>query len=479
MKKMIFAWLGGLALMGSTSFTAVQAQLVDSGDSLAGAARIVPQSKIQMQMSFAPLVKSTAPAVVNVYTSRTVKTRANPFMDDPFFSQFFGGGRMAPKERMERSLGSGVIVRSNGVIVTNAHVVKGADELRVVLNDRREFDAKVLAEDAASDIAVLQIDTTGERLPFLNVNRANNLEVGDLVLAIGNPFGVGQTVTSGIVSALGRTNVTDLSSFIQTDAAVNPGNSGGALIDMNGDLIGVNTAIFSRSGGSNGIGFAIPGELVAKAVDSAITEGEILRPWIGARTQAVTSDMAQALGLDRPRGAIIGDIYPKGPAAKAGLTKGDVILSIDGTDINDDSGLRFKLATLSPGQRARFVVWTEGREKIMSVKAALMEEDPAPDEREVQGDNPFSGMVIVNMSPKLAENLGFDPYITGVVITQIRSRSPASRRFRPGDILLTVNDVKISSTRKIEDAIDSGADDRLWDISVDRGGRIQSGIVRY
>ena len=254
--------------------------------------------------------------------------------------EFFGGSM--PRERQEGSLGS-------GVIVTNSHVVRGADELRVVLNDRREFPAELVAEDETLDLAVLQIDTKGEVLPNLRIEAGGDIEIGDIVLAIGNPFGVGQTVTSGIVSALGRTNVADASSYIQTDAAVNPGNSGGALVNLDGELVGVNTAIFSRSGGSNGIGFAIPGELVARAVDSAITEGRIVRPWIGARTQGLDSTMAAALGLDRAKGAVISELYRRGPADRAGLRKGDVILAVDGSDVNDDSGLLFKLATLRQG----------------------------------------------------------------------------------------------------------------------------------
>ena len=479
MRNRFLTALGALTVtLGALGFSQTAAsQSIFAPQTEAG--KFVPANQAQMQMSFSPLVKQTAPAVVNVYSSRTVKTRSNPFMSDPFFSQFFGGSTQ-PRERMERSLGSGVIVRSNGVIVTNSHVVDGADELRIVLNDRREFDAKIIAQDEASDLAVLQIDTKGERLPVLPIAQDSGLEVGDLVLAIGNPFGVGQTVTSGIVSALGRTNVTDLSSFIQTDAAVNPGNSGGALVGMDGSLIGVNTAIFSRSGGSNGIGFAIPAELVGRAVESAVKDGEIVRPWIGARTQAVSSDMALALGLDRPRGAIISDIYEGGPSDRAGLSKGDVILSVDGTAINDDSGLRFKLATLAPGQRAKLNVFTDsGREKTVTVTAALMEESPAPDAREIEGDNPFSGIVVVNMSPKLAETMDFDPYIQGVVVSKIRSRSAARRRFRPGDILLEINGRKINAAKDVARAIETGNASREWDISLDRGGRIQTGTIRY
>jgi len=262
MKRFIPLLLGSALMMGGGAI-AVSAQ--SSAVNFPPLDRVVPESQMQMQFSYAPVVKETAPAVVNIFTSRTVQYSRTSFFD------MMMNTRRAPSERVQNSLGSGVIVRDNGVVVTNAHVVKGADELRVVLNDRREFEAKVIAQDEEIDLAVLQIDTKGERLSTLNIDQNNVLEIGDIVLAIGNPFGVGQTVTSGIVSAMGRTNVTDVSSFIQTDAAVNPGNSGGALVNLSGDLVGVNTAIFSRSGGSNGIGFAIPGELVARAVDSAVT----------------------------------------------------------------------------------------------------------------------------------------------------------------------------------------------------------------
>ena len=330
MKQGLLSALAAATLsLGMTSPATAQSSVV----------RRVPSSQSEVQLSYAPVVKQTAPAVVNIFTSRTVRVRRS------FFDEMFGMGR-APQERTESSLGSGVIVRDRGIIVTNAHVIRGADELRVVLNDRREFPAEVIAQDDETDIAVLRIDPGSERLPTLPLEMSGDLEIGDIVLAIGNPFGVGQTVTSGIVSALGRTNVSNVSSFIQTDAAVNPGNSGGALVNLNGELIGVNTAIFSRSGGSNGIGFAIPAELVGRAIDSAVTTGEIVRPWIGARTDGVDAAMAAALGLDRAKGAVVNEILASGPAGRAGLRKGDVILSVDGNDVNDDSGLRFRLATM-------------------------------------------------------------------------------------------------------------------------------------
>jgi len=437
--------------------------------------RVVPQNQAQVQLSYSPVVKQTAPAVVNVFTSRTVRARRSDFFD------FMFGARQAPRERMQSSLGSGVIVRSNGVIVTNAHVVKGADELKIVLNDRREFEAKVVAQDEEIDVAVLQIETKGERLPFLRVSQGQaGLEIGDIVLAIGNPFGVGQTVTSGIVSALGRTNVTDVSSFIQTDAAVNPGNSGGALVSLSGELVGVNTAIFSRSGGSNGIGFAIPGELVARAVDSALSEGRIVRPWIGARTQGLDSNMAAALGLDRSRGAIINDIYPKGPADQAGLQERDVILSIDGTDINDDSGLKFKLATLRKGQNANVKIWRDNRERIISVRADTPKETPLRDKRLIDGYHSLDGATVVNLSPALADELGVDPYLSGVMVTKTERRSAASANgLRPGDVIVKLNDNEISSTRHLESVLKTVDKPEEFDLSIDRSGRIYDVPARY
>lgn len=434
---------------------------------------LVPQNSTQMKMSFAPVVKETAPAVVNVYTSRKVIQRSR----DPFFSMF---GRGIPRERIERSLGSGVMVRSNGVVVTNAHVVKDAQELRVILSDRREFEAEIIAVDTESDLAILQIDTNGERLPVLQIDDHNTLEVGDLVLAIGNPFGVGQTVTSGIVSALGRTQVSDLASYIQTDAAVNPGNSGGALVDMDGQLVGVNTAIFSRSGGSNGIGFAIPGELVRRAVDSALTDGKIVRPWIGARTQGVNAVMAEALGLDRPRGAIVDEVYPKGPADKAGLERRDVILSIDGTDIFDDSGLRFKLATFAPGHKAKVKVWRDGKEKTLTVRADTPKEIPTRDELTLEGTNPLSGLTVVNMSPALAEEMDFDPFASGVVVSgQARGSLSARYRFRRGDVILEVMDQEVSNTDDLQDVLDEHENLRDWTLTLERNGRVSKSRIRF
>jgi len=461
-------YLLGTALLGGPAAAHAQQAVPD-------VTRMVPISQAQVQLSYSPVVKQTAPAVVNIFTSRTVQTRSR----SSFFDQMFGMQR-APRERVESSLGSGVIVRGNGIIVTNAHVVKGADELKVVLNDRREFSAEVVAQDEETDLAVLRIDTNGENMPSLRVGADTDPEIGDIVLAIGNPFGVGQTVTSGIISALGRTNVSDISSAIQTDAAVNPGNSGGALVNLKGELIGVNTAIFSRSGGSNGIGFAIPAELVERAIDSALSEGRIVRPWIGARTNSVDATMAAALGLDRAKGAVINELLDGGPADKAGLDKGDVILSVGGTDINDDSGLRFKLATLRPRETVNVSYVRDGKKRSARVRVDTPKESPARDERELDGLHPFNGAVIVNMSPALGEELGFDPYLEGVMVLQVRRGSAANyNRVRPGDFILDVNDTAITSSRQLESVLLSEPVDVVWDVQIDRDGRIGALPIRY
>jgi len=462
-------------LLGTALLAGPAAAMAQQAPSTNNVTRVMPSSQAQVQLSYSPVVKQTAPAVVNIFTSRTVRTRSR----SSFFDEMFGM-RRAPRERVESSLGSGVIVRGNGIIVTNAHVVKGADELKVVLNDRREFEAKVIAQDEETDLAVLRIDTKGEIMPTLRVGANSEPEIGDIVLAIGNPFGVGQTVTSGIISALGRTNVSDISSAIQTDAAVNPGNSGGALVNLNGELIGVNTAIFSRSGGSNGIGFAIPSELVERAIDSALSEGRIVRPWIGARTNGVDATMASALGLDRAKGAVINEILANGPAARAGLDKGDVILSVGGSEINDDSGLRFKLATLRPLETTQVDYVRDGVTRTTSVRVDTPQESPARDERDLDGVHPFKGAVVANMNPALGEELGFNPYQKGVMVLSVRRGSAANyNRLRPGDFVLSVNDTKITSTRQLDSVLLSEPVDAVWDVEVDRDGRIGALPIRY
>jgi serine protease Do len=438
-----------------------------------------PSSQAEIQLSYAPLVKRAAPAVVNVYTRKVVTARQrSPFFDDPFFRRFFGDGFSgAPRQRTENSLGSGVIVAADGTIVTNHHVIEGADEIRVVLSDRREFDATVLVNDERSDIAVLKVETESP-LPHLELMDSDEVEVGDLVLAIGNPFGVGQTVTSGIVSALARTTVgiTDFSFFIQTDAAINPGNSGGALVAMDGRLVGVNTAIYSRDGGSSGIGFAVPANMVRAVINSA-AGGKVVRPWFGASGQTMTADIASSLGLDAPVGVVINRIHPKSPAATAGLKVGDVVLSIDGKPLPDVQSLKFRLGTLATGGTTRLDVLRRGNRLVIDVDLIAPPSDPAPDPIRVKGDIPLSGAIFQNLNPAFNEEKGIDTMLTGVAVVDIAPGSPADRiGFEPGDILLELNGRKIELVADLKQVLNSRPEE--WVLSVGRGGRVINVRVR-
>ena len=429
--------------------------------------RVIPESQAQVQLSFAPVVRDAAPAVVNVYTTRLVRQRVS------FFSS-------RTREREQNSLGSGVILDPSGVIVTNHHVVDGASELRVVLADRREFEAEILLTDEATDLAVLKVDTD-EPLPVLPYDPDGDAEVGDLVLAIGNPFGVGQTVTSGIVSALARTDVgqSDFASFIQTDAAINPGNSGGALVDMDGELIGVNTMIFSRSGGSNGIGFAIPVDLVRRVVETAMTEGELIRPWLGARLQPVTNDIAEAFGFDRPRGAVVNEIYPNSAADDAGLETGDIILAVDGFDVNNDSGARFRLATHAAGDDARFTILRDGREIELDVSVLPAPGVSEPIPFEPDGANPFLGLSVIELNPAFNEAVGIDAFARGIIVTNVLRRSIAAQRgFRPGDRIVEVQGQRVVDMDDFEDILLDYDGEPDWPIAIERRGRLQEAEIR-
>ena len=445
-------------------------------------AQLLPDSREQIQLSFAPLVKQASPAVVNVYSERLVRQSGSPFAGDPFFERFFGPGAFgAPQDRVQSSLGSGVIVGREGIIVTNNHVVEGANALKIVLADRREYEAELVLADERTDLAVLRIDAEGEELPILEFSDTRNLQVGDLVLAIGNPFGIGQTVTSGIISATARTDVgiSDYAFFIQTDAAINPGNSGGALIDNAGRLVGVNTAIFSRSGGSNGIGFAIPAEMVKRVVDSAINEGRIVRPWLGMKGQAVTSDIAKSLDVDRPGGVLITEIYPDGPADIAGLRRGDLVLKFDGREVFDDNGLKFLAATLAEGDTPAAVIVRNGEEQIVKLELASPPGATEADLTMLEGDSPLAGAEVADLSPALAESIRRDPFDEGVLINRIARRSFAYNfGVRPGDLIIEVNGDAIKTVSELEIALASDKNDGVWQIAVGRNGRRLSRTVR-
>jgi Do/DeqQ family serine protease len=439
--------------------------------------RRLPSSQAEIQQSYAPIVRSAAPAVVNVYSQRIVRQAwRSPFADDPVFRRFFG--EAAPQERVQNALGSGVIVRADGVIVTNNHVVDGADQLRVVLADRREFEAKLILADARTDLAVLRINPGVEQLPTLRFSDTSKAEVGDLVLAIGNPFGLGQTVTSGIVSALARTDtgISDFSFFIQTDAAINPGNSGGALVDMAGALMGVNTAIYSRSGGSNGVGFAIPAEMVRRVVESAINEGRVVRPWLGVKGQAVTADIARTLGLARPVGVLVSDLFPGGPGERAGVRRGDVVTKVDSQEVFDEQGLRYLAATRRPGETVSVEVLRQGRALTLSARAVAPPETPRRDLRQIRTNGPLDGAVVINLSPAVAEELGLDPFSDGVLV--VESRGPAARfQLEPGDLLREINGQKVETTQRLEQLL-AGASGATR-IVIERRGRRLEGVARF
>ncbi|MCZ8122932.1 MAG: DegQ family serine endoprotease [Magnetospirillum sp.] len=431
----------------------------------------VPESREQIALSFAPVVKRAAPAVVNITTRRTQQALPSPLLQDPMFRRFFGDQFPGMGQRVQSSLGSGVIVDPSGLIVTNFHVIRGAEEIVVSLADRREFEATVARGDERTDLAILRIDARGERLPFLEMRDSDDVEVGDLVLAIGNPFGVGQTVTQGIVSAVARTmaGISDFRFFIQTDAAINPGNSGGALVAMDGRLVGINTAIFSRDGGSNGIGFAVPANMVNTVVASVRAGGRLVRGWLGAAGQAVTQDVAAAVGLPRPQGVVLADVFPDGPAERAGLRRGDVVLAVEGREVNDNEALRFRIATQTVGQPVRLTVARQGRTETVSVAVVAPPENPPRDTTPMRGQNPLSGATLANLSPALVEELGLDLPPRGVIVLELRRGSPAANlRLQPGDILARVNEREI---RTVDDARRAAQTPLPWRLTVRRGER--------
>ncbi len=468
-----------LTLMKFVGLLVVSAAIMASG--LANAQqRQVPQSQTEVLLSYSPVVKEVAPAVVNIFTKRVIRQRTSPMMDDPFFNFFFGGGRGGvPQERIQGSLGSGVIVTAEGTIITNYHVIKGAERIEVVLADRREFDATVELVDERTDLAVLRINSGDEDLPFVPLANSDDIEVGDIALAIGNPFGVGQTVTSGIVSATARTTggVNDLNFFLQTDAAVNPGNSGGALVGLDGRLIGINTAIFSRSGGSNGIGFAVPSNMVASVLNALETSGEIVRPWIGIAGQTVDGITAESLGLSRPGGVVIDDVYPGSPAFEAGLMPSDVILMVANREVNDLQAFNFRIATQDPTDSVRLTVFRNGTNQLVEVQLTPLPEDPPRNITRMDGEHFFRDVSFGNLSPKFADELGLDPMTRGVIVTDVPVRSPAARRglLRPGDILLTINSEPVTNVNQLRARLVGPFDRFVYRLR--RAGRITECII--
>jgi len=431
--------------------------------------RLAPQERGQIQLSFAPLVKKAAPAVVNIYAERRVETRS-PFAGDPFFDQFFG--RRNRPSRMQSSLGSGVIIDPSGLVVTNYHVIRDAQDIKIVLADGREWSGYVTLQDEATDIAIIQIWGGDMVFPALELGDSDKVEVGDLVLAIGNPFGVGQTVTSGIVSAQARTKVgiSDNDFFIQTDAAINPGNSGGALVGMDGALIGINTAIYSRSGGSIGIGFAIPSNLV-RAVVETVRRGESYfeQPYLGASFQTITPEVSAGLEMKLPLGALVTSVAEDSPAAKAGLEVGDVILKADNVDIENPDALGYRLLTAGIGKTMNLEILRGYSHIEMQVTLSAIPDELRGNPVWIEDNSPFSAAEVVDLTDYNARSFRLPLGVRGVVIREVEGGTRAASYFQVGDIIRVVNGVAINKVVDLQRVLD-GDPVRFWQVEYERGG---------
>jgi len=473
--------LGALALGGTLALAPLQQASVAQSQDLnsAPATRQVPQSEGQLKLSFAPVVATVAPSVVNVYATRIEQQATSPFASDPFFQRFFGGRQFQSRPRESRSLGSGVIVDAKGVVLTNRHVIEGATDVRIALSDGREFAVDIVVEDAQTDLAVLRVrDPASVTFPAITFADSDGLLVGDLVLAIGNPFGVGQTVTSGIVSALARTGVesSDYEFFIQTDAAINPGNSGGALVDLDGKLVGINTAIYSQTGGSVGIGFAIPANMARLVADAGVAGGEIVRPWFGAKMQTVTADIAKSLGMPAPHGALITEVAPGGPAERAGFASGDVIVSVDGITVDDPSAFNFRLATKPIGTQTQLERLRGGNTQAIAFTVETAPAAGADKIADISGNTRFAGTSVRQLDPALAEAKDLPYDAKGVLITAVEPGSPADQMgLRVDDIVLSLNDISMDTVQAFTSAVAQRV--RTWQIILQRDGRVLRSIV--
>ncbi len=440
----------------------------------------VPQNRDAVTLSFAPVVKKAAPAVVNVYASRTEKVQRNPLFDDPVFQQFFGrqsGGGGAHSETT-RSLGSGVIVDPDGLVVTNYHVIDQMTDVKVALSDQSEYPAQIILRDQRNDLAVLKIKGEGP-FPTMEMGSSDAVEVGDIALAIGDPFGVGQTVTQGIISALARTNVGQgVSAFyLQTDASINPGNSGGALVDTHARLVGINSAIFSQSGGSVGIGFAIPVDMVKIVVAAAKAGDKIVhRPWLGASLQGVTYDIAETFGMNRPIGALVTDIAEHGPAVTAGVERGDLITAIDGKLVESPESFGFRFGTKPIGGTTTLTVRRGTSVKQLDVALVRAPDTPKPDKIVLDGASPFAGITAVNLSPAVEEEMSSPENHDGVVIINVAPDSNAAAvAFQKGDMILSINDVSIKTTANLQAA--TTGRHYYWKLSLLRGGEVINTVL--
>ena len=474
-------WLATVSLsaaLAAAGFFAVRAATLGRfpGENPSATVKVVSRSEASMERGYANVVKRVLPAVINISSSKVVKSDMRSMRGvDPFFRQFFGDDFSkkfdVPQERREKALGSGVIVSPEGYILTNNHVVDGATEVSVTLHDKREFKARVVGTDPRTDIAVLKIE--GSNFPVLALADSSKVEAGDVVLAVGNPFGVGQTVTMGIVSATGRggLGIEQVEDFIQTDAPINPGNSGGALVDDEGHLIGINTAIVGNSGGSQGIGFAVPINMARHDMDQILKNGKVERAYLGILPQDVTPAIAKAFHTNESKGALVGDVTPNSPASRADLKNGDIILEINGQPIDDANQLRLKIGNLEPNASVKLKVLRDGKTQDVAVQLG---EFPSKEERASSGDRSESGLEGVSVSdltPETAQQLKLPETAKGVVVEEV---SPASRAadagLQSGDVIQEVNHQAVKSVKEFSHAVSASTKDAPVLLLVDRGG---------
>jgi serine protease Do len=408
--------------------------------------------------AMAEVTAAVKPAVVNISTSKIVKSpfQDHPLFNDPFFRRFFGddfGPALKPKDRKLSNLGSGVIVNKDGYILTNNHVVKDADDIQVRLSDKREFKGKVIGADPKSDIAVIKIDA--HELPYINLADSDKLQVGETVIAIGNPFGLSQTVTSGIVSAVGRSNVgiSDYEDFIQTDAAINPGNSGGALVNVRGELVGINTAIFSTSGGYQGIGFAIPSNMAKTIMESLISKGKVVRGWLGVSIQPITAEIAKQFKLKDEKGALVGDVMEGSPAEKAGLQRGDIIVEMNGKEIVDPATLRNLVANIGPGKDVQLRFLRDGKMMSTTVRIAELPSDQQMRAAVKKSQQALHGVSVQNITAEIRATLDLPKRVQGVLVTDVEEGTPADSVLQKGDVIMQINQIAIKNVKEYEAAL--------------------------
>lgn len=409
----------------------------------------------KVNMAMAEITSAVKPAIVNISSTKAVTAQGipSPFFNDPFFREFFGDQfrQQQPKQRNQSGLGSGVIVEKDGYILTNNHVVKDADEIKVRLSDKREFKGKIIGTDQKTDLAVIKIEA--DNLPVIKLGDSDNLKIGETVIAVGNPFGLNQTVTSGIVSAKGRADVgiADYEDFIQTDAAINPGNSGGALVNIRGEVIGINTAIFSTSGGYMGIGFAIPSNMAKMVMDSLLKKGKVVRGWLGVSIQPITPELAKQFGLKDEKGALVGDVVEDGPAEKAEIKSGDIILEYDGKTVNDPASLRNSVAITSPGKVVTIKIIRDGKPR--TIKATISEQAGPIQQAADAPDNLLKGVQVQNLTPELKKKMALPARVAGVVVADIINNSPAEGTLMKGDIIMQVNRTNIGNAKEYETVV--------------------------